>query len=55
MLIPSCRKTFFIVRFFRGELMEDLGQVNLRLDKFLKNHNRYYCFIRTFIILNFKI
>lgn len=40
MLTPSCRKIFFMLKFlFRGELMEDWGEVNLKLDEFLKFHN----------------
>lgn len=39
MFILSCHKSFFVLRFFRGELMEEWGQVNLKLDEFLKNHN----------------
>lgn len=39
MLMPSCRKTFFVLRFFRGELMEEWGEVNLKLDEFLKIHH----------------
>ena len=39
MFMLSCHKSFFVLRFFRGELMEEWGQVNLKLDEFLKNHN----------------
>ena len=35
----SCHKSFFVLRFFRGELMKEWGQVNLKLDEFLKSHN----------------
>lgn len=39
MFMLSCHKSFFVLRFFRGELMEEWGQVNLKLDEFLKSHN----------------
>ena len=39
MFLLSCFRVFFVLRFFRGELMEEWGQVNLRLDEFLKSHN----------------
>lgn len=39
MLSHSCHNSFFVLRFFRGEHMEEWGQVNLRLDEFLKSHN----------------
>ena len=35
----SCYKPFFVLRFLRGELMEEWGQVNLKLDEFLRSHN----------------
>ena len=39
MFVLSCSKSFFVLRFFRGELMKEWGQVNLKLDEFLKSHN----------------
>ena len=40
MLPLSCWQILFMLRFvLRGELMEEWGEVNLRLDEFLKNHN----------------
>ena len=39
MSIPSCYNHFLMVKFLRGEHMENWGKVDIKLDDFLKSHN----------------
>ena len=39
MLIPSCHKNIIMLIFYRGDIMEDWGHVDLKLDEFMKKNN----------------
>ena len=39
MSIPSCHKSIKMLIFCRGDIMEDWGHVDLKLDEFMKKNN----------------
>ena len=51
MSIPSCHKSIKMLIFCRGDIIEDWGHVDLKLDEFMKKNNNSFIFWFTYLYL----